>query len=187
MVLLENDAKALALGELVFGSGGQNFLGGVVSTGVGGGLIIDGRLVHGIGGNAGHIGHVEVEPGGRLCGCGARGCLEAEISGLACRGTLGVDPQDAPMEWRIRCGRLLGKALSDVANTLAISHAYIGGSIALGWGEPFYASVREVIHQRCRLEFSTTFSVGPPTRGQSAPILGAAALVGQHQTLHGLR
>jgi glucokinase len=186
VVLLENDAKALALGEMVFGSGAQNFLGGVVSTGVGGGIVVDGRMAHGIGGNAGHFGHIEVVAGGRLCGCGARGCLEAEISGIACRNALGVDPPDAPIEWRLRCGQLLGKALSDVANTLAISHAYIGGSIALGWGEPFFNSAREVIRERCRLDFSSSFVVVPPTRAHEAPILGASALVREYVILHGL-
>ena len=53
----------------------------VVSTGVGGGIVLDGRLLDGAAGNAGHIGHVIVEPDGRRCGCGGRGCLEAEASG----------------------------------------------------------------------------------------------------------
>ena len=55
----------------------------VVSTGVGGGIVLDGRLLDGDTGNAGHIGHVIVEPDGHVCGCGARGCLEAEASGTA--------------------------------------------------------------------------------------------------------
>jgi glucokinase len=55
----------------------------VVSTGVGGGIVLGGRLLDGADGNAGHIGHVCVEPEGRRCECGARGCLEAEASGTA--------------------------------------------------------------------------------------------------------
>ena len=57
----------------------------VVSTGVGGGIVLDGRLLDGADGNAGHIGHVIVEPDGRECACGARGCLEAEASGIGDR------------------------------------------------------------------------------------------------------
>ena len=53
----------------------------VVSTGVGGGIILGGRLVHGLAGNAGHIGHVIVWPDGPVCGCGARGCVEGVASG----------------------------------------------------------------------------------------------------------
>ena len=60
----------------------------VVSTGVGGGIVLDGRLLDGAAGNAGHIGHVIVEPDGRPCGCGARGCLEAEASGTAHRSAI---------------------------------------------------------------------------------------------------
>ena len=84
-VSVDNDAKALALGEGWTGAaaGRRNYLGMVVSTGVGGGIVTDGRLLDGVGGNAGHIGHVIVEPEGHECGCGARGCLEAEASGLA--------------------------------------------------------------------------------------------------------
>src|SRR5215468_6765507 len=56
-------------------------LGMVVSTGVGGGIILNGQLLHGFGGNAGHIGHIIVWPDGPLCGCGARGCVEGVASG----------------------------------------------------------------------------------------------------------
>ncbi|MDP9389665.1 MAG: ROK family protein, partial [Actinomycetota bacterium] len=80
---VDNDAKALALGEGWRGAarGRSDFVAMVVSTGVGGGIVLDGRLLDGAGGNAGHIGHVIVEPGGRRCACGAAGCLEAEASG----------------------------------------------------------------------------------------------------------
>src|ERR671926_973994 len=80
---VDNDAKAVALGEGWVGAaaGCDAFIGMVVSTGVGGGIVLDGRLLDGRAGNAGHIGHVVVEPDGRVCGCGARGCLEAEASG----------------------------------------------------------------------------------------------------------
>jgi glucokinase len=82
---VENDAKALALGEAWRGAarGCRNFMAMVVSTGVGGGIVLDGRLLEGAAGNAGHVGHVIVEPHGRRCGCGGQGCLEAEASGIA--------------------------------------------------------------------------------------------------------
>src|SRR3974390_338200 len=82
---VDNDAKALALGEGWVGAaaGRRDYLAMVVSTGVGGGIVLDGRLLGGRLGNAGHIGHVVVEPEGRPCACGGRGCLEAEASGTA--------------------------------------------------------------------------------------------------------
>ncbi|MEV4081584.1 ROK family protein [Nonomuraea fuscirosea] len=85
-VRLHNDAACLAVAEhwRGAGQGSQAMLGMVVSTGVGGGLILDGRLVDGRTGNAGHIGHVVVEPErGSRCGCGGTGCLETVASGPA--------------------------------------------------------------------------------------------------------
>ncbi|MEU1880459.1 ROK family protein [Streptosporangium sp. NPDC020072] len=84
-VRVHNDAVCLAVAEHWRGAGrgSANMLGMVVSTGVGGGLVLDGRLINGGSGNAGHVGHVVVEPGGPVCGCGARGCLEAVARGPA--------------------------------------------------------------------------------------------------------
>ena len=81
--VVDNDAKALALGERWHGAGhgANNMLGMVVSTGVGGGIILDGHLLHGSGGNAGHIGHIIVWPNGPLCGCGARGTASIDPVG----------------------------------------------------------------------------------------------------------
>src|SRR3546814_3150885 len=78
----------------------------VVSTGVGGGIVLDGRLLDGAAGNAGHIGHVIVEPEGRLCGCGARGCLEAEASGSAIAARIGQPAAAAGADERTRAGQI---------------------------------------------------------------------------------
>ncbi|MCL6522318.1 MAG: ROK family protein [Firmicutes bacterium] len=82
---LENDANAAAVGEFTFGAG-RGVRDGVyitLSTGIGGGLVLDGRLYRGAAGTAGEIGHMIVQPDGPLCGCGRRGCWEALASGLA--------------------------------------------------------------------------------------------------------
>jgi glucokinase len=81
---LENDANAGALAEWLFGagSGKRNVVYMTMGTGIGGGLILDGRLYRGTNGNAGEVGHMRVVPqGGPLCGCGKHGCLEAFCSG----------------------------------------------------------------------------------------------------------
>jgi glucokinase len=84
-VVVDNDAKAFALGEAIFGAGrgARALLGMIVSTGVGGGLVFDGKLLHGASGNAGHIGHFVVTDKRRSprCHCGAVGCLTAYASG----------------------------------------------------------------------------------------------------------
>ncbi len=82
-VVLENDANVAALGEQAFGAGRafNNIIYVTISTGIGGSIISSGNIIHGLTGNAGEIGHMTVMPGGPVCGCGARGCLEAICSG----------------------------------------------------------------------------------------------------------
>ncbi|NUS04009.1 MAG: ROK family protein, partial [Nonomuraea sp.] len=83
--VLENDATAAALGEFRYGAGRgtRTMLYLTLSTGVGGGAVIDGRLHRGAAGNGGELGHVTVRPGGRRCSCGRHGCLEAYASGTS--------------------------------------------------------------------------------------------------------
>lgn len=82
---LENDATAAVLGEYHYGPWGdvRHMLYLTVSTGVGGGLILDGRLHRGAAGNGGEFGHVIIDWNGRVCGCGQRGCIEAYASGTS--------------------------------------------------------------------------------------------------------
>ena len=94
--VLENDANAAALGELRLGAGqgARHLIYLTVSTGIGGGLILDGRIYHGAGGAAGEVGHVTVDEQGPLHSCGMRGCLEVMASGTA-MGRLGQEAADA--------------------------------------------------------------------------------------------
>jgi len=84
-VLVDNDANLAALGEYSFGAGrgSRHMVYVTVSTGIGGGLILDGRIYRGAGGGAGEVGHMVLDPEGPPCGCGRRGCLEALASGTA--------------------------------------------------------------------------------------------------------
>jgi glucokinase len=86
----------------------------VVSTGIGGGLVLEGRLVQGNSGNAGHVGHIIVCPEGRLCSCG--GCLEAEASGWAIASITARPRGEAGPEIIDRTARLVGRALSALTN-----------------------------------------------------------------------
>jgi glucokinase len=177
-VHVDNDAKALALGEGWVGAarGVPSFLAMVVSTGVGGGLVVDGRLLDGRSGNAGHVGHVIVEPDGRRCGCGARGCLEAEASGTGILAATGRPPADADAALRRRTGRLVGRAVASVANLLDLGLAVVAGSVALGFGEPFFAAAQAELDERARIEFSRGARIVPAGLGDAGPLIGAAAV-----------
>lgn len=177
---VDNDAKALALAEGWRGAaaGVADFIGMVVSTGVGGGIVLGGRLLDGADGNAGHIGHVVVEPGldGRPCGCGARGCLEAEASGTAIAAFTGRPPAAAGPAVRRRVGTVVGRAVASVANLLDLRLAVVAGSVALGYGEAFFAAAQAELDARARLAFSAGARIVPAGLGEEAPLVGAAAV-----------
>lgn len=175
---VDNDAKALTLAEGWRGAaaGEENFLGMVVSTGVGGGIVLDGRLLGGAAGNAGHIGHIVVEPEGRPCVCGARGCLEAEASGTAIQAITQRPASEAPPEVVARTGRLVGRAVGCVANLLDLRLAVVAGSVALGFGEPFFAAAQAEVDAVARLEFSRGARIVPAGLGNAGPLIGAAAV-----------
>jgi glucokinase len=177
-VHIDNDAKALALGEGWIGAakGEPNFIAMVVSTGVGGGIVVDGRLLDGATGNAGHIGHVIVEPGGRLCGCGARGCLEAEASGIAIRAITGRAPAEASRDVVEHTGTLVGRAVGSVVNLLDLRLAVVAGSVALGFGEPFFTAAQAELDCVSRLEFSRGARIVAAGLGRDGPLVGAAAV-----------
>ena len=177
-VVIDNDAKALALGEAWFGAGRsfENFMAMVVSTGVGGGLFVDGKLLDGENGNAGHIGHVIVEPDGAKCACGARGCLEAEASGPAIARRIGATPVEADLKERARAGVMVGRAVASVVNLLDLEQVLVGGSVALGFGDIFLDAANQELSERCKLEFSRGVKIARAELGEAAPLVGAAAV-----------
>jgi glucokinase len=177
-VHIDNDAKALALGEGWIGAAKdeRDFIAMVVSTGVGGGIVLDGRLLDGATGNAGHIGHVIVVPGGRLCECGARGCLEAEASGTAIRAVTGQAPSEASREVVERTGTLVGRAVGSVVNLLDLRLAVVAGSVALGFGNPFFAAAQAEVDAVARLEFARGARIVRAGLGRDGPLVGAAAV-----------
>jgi glucokinase len=160
--ILENDANAAALGEHVFGAGRdvRHLVYITVSTGIGGGIIVDGRLYGGAKGSAGEIGHTIIDPKGPACGCGNHGCLESLASGtaIARRGAEAAKRGESPAlatilerEGRLsarhvadaaksgdlasreifaEAGRFLGIALANLVNLLSPQAILIGGGVA---------------------------------------------------------
>lgn len=175
-VAIDNDAKALALGEGWLGAarGVRNFMAVVIGTGVGAGLVIDGRLVDGGSGNAGHIGHVIVEEGGVACRCGANGCLEAYVSGSAIEARAGQSARRASSATILDAGRRFGRAVASVAAVTSIERVVVAGSVAWGWGDEFFVAARDEFATRSRLSF--TQSIDIVAAGPRAGLIGAAAL-----------
>jgi glucokinase len=198
-VVVHNDAVAMALGEHRFGAGRDSvaFLGVVVSTGVGGGLVIDGRLVSGRTGNAGHFGHVVVDAAGPPCRCGGNGCVEAIARGPALvtwaleqgwqpRDDEDVDGRalvaaarhgdDVALASLTRGGHALGVALASVAAVMDLDTVAIGGGVANA-GELLLGPVQAAYHRHARLDFTRGCRIVPAALGDDAGLVGAAALV----------
>jgi glucokinase len=198
-VRVHNDAICLAAAEHWRGAarGRSNMLGMVVSTGVGGGLILDGRLVSGASGNAGHIGHIVVDPDdGPVCGCGGRGCLEAIARGPALvqwARVQGWRPVQADATARDladdaahghpvalatmrRAGRALGLAISSAAALCDLEVVTIGGGVSQA-GPLLFDPLGETLRAYARLPFTRHLQVVPAALGQSAGLIGAAALI----------
>jgi glucokinase len=198
-VQVHNDAVALVAGEHWKGAGRgiRNLLAVTVSTGVGGGLVLDGHLHHGTSGNAGHIGHVVVEPDGPTCACGGRGCLEAVSSGpstveralaqgwrppagaepdgqtLAAAAAHGDTTAHANLE---RAGRGVGVALASSTHLLDLDTAVIAGGFAQS-GPAFWDSLRAAFHQHARMPFAAALRIVPSQIPADAGLLGAATFV----------
>ena len=199
LVLIHNDAVGLTVGEhwKGAGSGTSNLLGVTVSTGVGGGLILDGRLYHGFSGNAGHVGHVVVEPDGPPCACGGRGCLEAIASGpntvrhalddgwrprpgvvadgvaLAAAAAAG---DEIALRNVARAGRAVGTAIASCASLLDLEVAAIVGGFSQS-GPSFWDPLHHAFTIHAGFPFAAACRVVPGQLGEAAGLLGAAAFV----------
>ncbi len=206
--VVDNDAKAYALGEYWIGGGqgARGFLGIVVSTGVGGGLVLDGKLVHGAHGNAGHIGHVIVFPNGPRCACGARGCVEAVASGpsMVRRARTALDrgrftslrvpdftarhleaaarTGDALAQRLFRdAGTALGRGIVAAASLLDLDRVVIGGGVSNA-ADLFWPALENELARNARLDFTRDLDVRISELRVSAALAGAAALIYLAQT-----
>jgi glucokinase len=198
-VRLHNDAICLVVGEHWRGAGRgkDNVLGMVVSTGVGGGLILDGQLIKGHSGNAGHIGHVVVDAdGGPPCSCGGRGCLEAIARGpaiVAWAQSQGWRPgqpdatasdlsADAAQGHPVglaamrRAGRALGIAIASATHLCDLEVVSIGGGLSQA-GAVLFDPLEEALRTHARMEFARQVRVVAAALGQSAGLVGAAGLI----------
>ena len=196
-VFIENDVNACALAERQFGicKETKDFLWITVSNGIGGGLILDGKIYGGHFGNAGEIGHFNVvEEGGFRCGCGNYGCLEAEAAGpgiarryaalqkkelpylsareIAERAWSGDDVAKSVLD---TTGRLIGKAASYVVNILNLEKVVIGGGVSNSF-DLLFPSMESSFRAKIFRDANPTVSIEKTGLGLDAGLAGAAAL-----------
>jgi glucokinase len=189
-VAIENDANAAALGEAWLGAGRgmQHFLMLTLGTGVGGGIIVAGKILHGACGYAGEPGHTVVDPNGPRCGCGSYGCLEQFTSGTAI--TRMAEPfygqttayevalaarcgESQALEVYRQVGQYLGIACASFANLLNPQGLVIGGAVANAF-DLFIEAMQTTMRQRTFVEVYNSLRIVPAECGTDAGGLGAA-------------
>lgn len=191
-VKVDNDVNVMTLGEFVYGAGKgcKNLVCLTLGTGVGGGIIVDGSLYRGATDAAGEIGHVIIEPNGRSCACGGRGCLEAYVgnrrivelgkgkfsSPRQISEAAGAGDRTALFIWE-QVGTQLGIALASVVNLLNPEKIVIGGGIANA-GELLLGVVRRTVKKRAMKGPADSVRIVKAALGENAGIAGAAVLAG---------
>jgi predicted NBD/HSP70 family sugar kinase len=195
-VEVDNDANLGALAEVSFGAG--RGLADIVyvrlGSGVGAGLVIDGRLYHGAAGLAGEIGHVQVDPDGIVCRCGNRGCLETVAAEGAIRALLrpaqghDVTRRDVLDLLAARdlgatrvvndAGRAIGRVLADLCNAVNPAAVVVGGELSEA-GAPLLDGIRDAIDRFALPGAAQVVRVVHGELGERAEVLGALALVTQ--------
>ncbi|MGB7103200.1 MAG: ROK family protein [Acidimicrobiales bacterium] len=178
-VYVDGDARALALAEGVYGGARDtsSYLSMVVSTGIGGGFVLNEHLLDGDTGNAGHVGHLNVVRNGALCSCGAYGCLEAEASGRAIEERTGRPAEEADQATRLRTAELVGRAVGTLSSVLDFRHCFVAGSVALGYGDEFFTEANKAARTVAMMSYSHDVDIRRSSLGADGPLLGAA-LVG---------
>ena len=207
-IRIDNDVHCAALGELNFGAGKgcENFICMTVGTGIGSGIVINGKLVRGASNAAGELGHIKLQMHeGPLCGCGDHGCLEAFASGpsivamaeeyimggkstkfreLASGGEITpfivaeAAKQGDPVAKRIfaRIGEYIGFGLSSVVNLLNPEKIIIGGGVADA-GDILLDPIKETIKKRAMVVAGSAVEIVPAKLGNTAGVIGASLLI----------
>jgi predicted NBD/HSP70 family sugar kinase len=200
-VTVDNDANLGALGEVSFGAarGLADVLYVKVSSGIGAGLILGGRLYHGAVGLAGELGHVHVRDQGAVCRCGSRGCLETIAATPAVLAALRPAHRN---ELRVRdaialvrsgdlgaqrvltdAGRAIGRVLADHCNILNPAAIVVGGDLSAA-GRPLLDGIRESVDRYAQPTIAASVAILAGQLGERAEVLGAlATIVGDTERL----
>ncbi|RRQ25900.1 ROK family protein [Rhodococcus sp. Eu-32] len=192
-VTVAMDGGCAALGEHMFGAaqGVDDVLSIVVSTGIGGGLVLGGEIVHGRSGNAGHIGHIVVPGSTTPCTCGGLGCVETVSSGPSAvrwaqeqgwEGSTGAELARSAGDGDVvaittlqRAGVALGQAIASAVALVDVNLVVIGGGFAQA-GPPLWDPIKESAALHARLRFLDDLAIVPAKLGGAGTLTGAAVL-----------
>ena len=193
-IVLENDANAAALGEMWIGAGRdvKDLILITLGTGIGGGIVVDGRVLHGHLGMAGEIGHMTVYPEGNPCGCGNCGCLEkhasatavvamARMMGLGDRLTseevyqLAAGGDDKAKAVFVAMGQALGTALATLVNVFNFPLYLLSGGMLPAWDQ-FAPTMLAECRRRSFVFRTTGTRIDKAALGNEAGLYGAAYL-----------
>ena len=194
-VVLDNDATAAAAGEHRYGAGAgtSHMVYLTISTGVGGGIVIDGRLYRGATGNGGELGHVTVDCAGRPCrGCGRQGCLEAYVSGTSiaerAREAGMGDVTASDVAAAARSGDTVARevwdattdalafGLTSIVNLFEPQLVVLGGGVVSGTGEQLLGPVRERVRAEAMMPAGAAAQIVESALGRHVGVVGAAAI-----------
>lgn len=199
-IILENDANAAALGEhwMGAGKGVKNLFLLTLGTGIGGGILIDGKVLHGFAGMAGEPGHMTIYPEGNPCGCGNQGCLEKHASATAITGMarmLGLgnnditsaDVYDMAVGGNPKAkvvfeymGRALGIGIANLINLFNFPLYLLSGGALAGW-DMFAPAMFSEVKRRSYTYSRTATKIEKAVLGSEAGLYGAAYLPFQHE------
>ena len=211
LVIVDNDVNIMALGEQCAGDGTctDHFIFVKIGTGIGAGIVSNGKIHRGSDGSAGDIGHICVDKNGPICSCGNTGCLEAMAAGPAIvkkaikaaqngdsvylrnilenQGT--IRPEDvnsaclkadpAALEIIRSSGQMVGEVLASLVNFFNPSHIFIGGGIS-NFGNHLLVAIRQAVLRRSLPLATTYLSINFSSAGPDAGVIGAIALATEH-------
>lgn len=168
-VRVENDCNAAGLAEAKFGAakGYASVFYSAIGTGIGSGIILDGKIYHGKNGAAAEGGHVSIDYRGIECRCGSRGCIEALASGHVLERIGGYDLDELALQ--------LGAWLGSVVSLLDPDIIVIGGGVSK-IGEPLFERLREIVPHRTVNPHANQLPIVPAKFGSDAGIIGAATV-----------
>jgi glucokinase len=207
-VILDNDANTAAIGEYVYGAGRgyRNIVYVTVSTGIGGGIIINGEILHGVSAAAGELGHSIVQPEGIRCNCGSNGCLETISSGIhiarrarerlkngeaSLMNELAASPEEVTAKTVVEAVRqndslaveiwdetcrFLAIGIGNSISLIAPEAVIIGGGVAFATGELLLAPLRQLVPRYVSMVPADKINILPAELGGESGIYGALVL-----------